>query len=248
MVEFETNRQLTHLLIAVQPPGGTLSARHRSSGVDPPNQPRTTMHPITTRYESLPEGHFHRKATFDKDLRPGELAGAVRGAKAGDREAVRYLYLRFSPNVFGYARSIIRDEHEAEDITQQVFARLMTALPRYEERGAPFSAWILRITHNTAIDHMRRRLVLCDETTVSEESDDERSRELSTALRDALEELPETQREVVVLRHLGGYSPGEIAGAIGRSQDSVHGLHHRARRALRQRLEHTESAPMVAAA
>ena len=124
----------------------------------------------------------------------------------------------------------------------------MTALARYEDRGVPFSAWILRITHNMAIDHMRRRLVLCDETAVPEDCDDERSREISAALHDALEELPETQRQVVVMRHLGGYSPGEIAGAIGRSQDSVHGLHHRARRALRQRLENTESAPMVAAA
>jgi RNA polymerase sigma-70 factor (ECF subfamily) len=206
------------------------------------------MHPITTRYSGLADGRFHRRASFDKDLRPGELAAAIAQAKAGDGEAVRYLYLRFAPNVYGYARSLVRDEHEAEDVTQQVFARLMTALKRYEDRGVPFSAWILRITHNMAIDHMRRRLVLCDESTVPEESDDERSREISTALRDALEELPETQREVVVLRHLGGYSPGEIAGAIGRSQDSVHGLHHRARRALRQRLEHTESAPMVAAA
>jgi RNA polymerase sigma-70 factor, ECF subfamily len=206
------------------------------------------MHPIATRYSGLPDGRFHRRATFDKDLRPGELAAAIAQAKAGDPEAVRYLYLRFAPNVYGYARSLVRDEHEAEDVTQQVFARLMTALKRYEDRGVPFSAWILRITHNMAIDHMRRRLVLCDETTVSEDCDDERSRDISAALRDALEELPETQRQVVVMRHLGGYSPGEIAGAIGRSQDSVHGLHHRARRTLRERLEHTESAPMVAAA
>jgi RNA polymerase sigma-70 factor (ECF subfamily) len=206
------------------------------------------MHPIATRYSGLNDGRFHRRTSFDKDLRPGELAAAIDQAKAGDREAVRYLYLRFAPNVYGYARSLVRDEHEAEDVTQQVFARLMTALARYEDRGVPFSAWILRITHNMAIDHMRRRLVLCDETTVPEESDDERSREISTALRDALEELPETQRQVVVMRHLGGYSPGEIAGSIGRSQDSVHGLHHRARRALRRRLEHNESAPMVAAA
>jgi RNA polymerase sigma-70 factor (ECF subfamily) len=205
-------------------------------------------HPIATRYSSPTDGRFHRRSGFDKDLRPGELSTAIARAKEGDREAVRYLYLRFAPNVYGYARSIVRDEHEAEDVTQQVFARLITALARYEERGVPFSAWILRITHNMAIDHMRRRLVLCDETSVAEEGDDDRARELSGALRDALEELPENQRQVLVMRHLGGYSPGEIAGALGRSTDSVHGLHHRGRRALKGALRTIEAAPMVAAA
>src|SRR3954452_11976107 len=211
------------------------------------NQPRTTMHPITSRYASLPEGRFHRKATLDKDLRPGELSGAVRRARTGDREAVRYLYLRFSPNVFGYARSIVRDEHEAEDVTQQVFTRLLTALARYEERGVPFSAWILRITHNMAIDHMRRRLTLCDETTVPERTDEDRPRELSGALREALQELPEVQRQVLVMRHFGGLSPVEIAERLDKSEDSVHGLHHRGRRALKSALRRAEAAPVVAA-
>lgn len=206
------------------------------------------MHAMTTRYRSLPEGRFHRKASLDQDLRPGELAGAIRCAKAGDREAVRYLYLRFSPNVFGYARSIVRDEHEAEDVTQQVFARLITALARYEDRGVPFSAWLLRITHNTAIDHMRRRLTLCDEAAVAEEGDEDRALELGHALRDALETLPEVQRQVLVMRHVGGMTPGEIADRLDKSEDSVHGLHHRGRRALKAALTAADAAPVVTAA
>jgi RNA polymerase sigma-70 factor, ECF subfamily len=205
------------------------------------------MHPITSRYSSLPEGRFHRRATLDEDLRPGELSGAVRRAKAGDGDAVRYLYILFAPNVFGYARSILRDEHEAEDVTQQVFARLMTALARYEERGVPFSAWLLRITHNTAIDHMRRRLTLCDETTVAEVSDENRAQELGRALRDALEDLPEGQRQVLVMRHVRGFSAGEIAERLDKSEDAVHGLHHRGRRALKGALRRAEAAPVVAA-
>src|SRR4051794_33435186 len=212
-----------------------------------PGQGGTVMHPIATRYSGLNDGRFHRRTSFDKDLRPGELAAAIDQAKAGDREAVRYLYLRFAPNVYGYARSLVRDEHEAEDVTQQVFARLMTALARYEDRGVPFSAWILRITHNMAIDHMRRRLTPYDETTVAEVTDENRARELSSALREALEDLPEVQRQVLVMRHVGGLSPGEIAERLDKSEDSIHGLHHRGRRALRSALRRAEAAPVVAA-
>ena len=59
---------------------------------------------------------------------------------------MRMLYLRYADNVYGYVCSIVRDEHEAEDVTQQVFAKLMTAIARYEPRSVPFSAWILRIS------------------------------------------------------------------------------------------------------
>lgn len=204
---------------------------------------------IDTRYAAgLPDGRFHRKSSFDRDLRPGELDAAVERAKQGDRDAVHYLYVRFSSNVYGYARSIVRDEHEAEDVTQQVFARLITALTRYEDRGVPFSAWILRITHNMAIDHMRRRLTLCDETTLPEEETEDRSQGLGQALREAFEELPDTQRQVLVMRHVGGFSPGEIGEALERSEDSIHGLHHRGRRALRRQLQAAGATPMVTAA
>jgi RNA polymerase sigma-70 factor (ECF subfamily) len=203
---------------------------------------------IANRYSNLPEGRFHRKTSFDQDLRAGELSVAIARAKDGDDAALRYLYLRFAPNVYGYARSIVRDEHEAEDVTQQVFARLMTALRSYEDRGVPFSAWLLRITHNLAIDHLRRRLVLCDGSALPEASDEDRPQELAAALRDALEDLPEVQRQVLVLRHVGGWSPGEIADELGRSEDSIHGLHHRGRRELKKRLQAVGATPMALAA
>jgi RNA polymerase sigma-70 factor (ECF subfamily) len=206
------------------------------------------MDRIASRYAGLSHGRFHRKARLDADLRPGELSGAIARAKAGDREAVRYLYLRFADNVYGYARSIVRDEHEAEDVTQQVFARLMTALARYEQRAVPFSAWLLRITHNAAIDHMRRRMNVCEEPEAGEERSEARDQELVLGLRAALEELPEVQRQVVVLRHVGGYSPGEIAQALDRSEDAVHGLHHRARRTLKEALLQAGAAPKTRAA
>lgn len=205
------------------------------------------MHLIATRYDGLSGGRFHRRAAFDADLREGELAEAITRAQTGDEEALRYLYLRFSANVYGYARSMLRDEHEAEDVTQQVFARLMTTIVRYQDRGVPFSAWLLRVTHNLTIDHMRRRLTPCEEVVVTEEGDEGRGHELAQILREALEELPEPQRQVVVLRHVGGWSPGEIAVALDRTEDAIHGLHHRGRRALRTQLTSMGAAPVVAA-
>ena len=75
---------------------------------------------------------------------------AVARAKEGDREAVRYLYVVYAHNIYGYVRSIINDDHESEDVTQLVFAKLMTVIAKYDDRGVPFFAWLLRIARNLA--------------------------------------------------------------------------------------------------
>jgi RNA polymerase sigma-70 factor (ECF subfamily) len=73
--------------------------------------------------------------------------------------------------------------------------------------------------------------------------DDESSRHRSLDLRDALATLPEEQRQVVVMRHLIGLTPGEIAGKLGRTEPSIHGLHHRGRGAVKEELGRLEAAP-----
>jgi RNA polymerase sigma-70 factor (ECF subfamily) len=192
-----------------------------------------------------PAGRFGCKTSLDDSaaLDP-VVARAVARAKEGDREAVRFLYLRYADNVYGYVRSIVRDEYEAEDVTQHVFAKLMTVIGKYEQRAVPFSAWILRLSHNAAIDHVRKRRAVpaaevygADER--SPEGNDDRSRELRSALAD----LPEEQRDVIVLRHVVGLSPTEIAGRMGKTEPSIHGLHHRGRAALRTALAERGCAP-----
>ncbi len=199
-----------------------------------------------------PTGRFRSHSNLDdgpaRERRV--VAQAVARAKAGDHEAIRFLYMRYADNVYGYVRSIVRDHHEAEDVTQHVFAKLMTALPKYQAREVPFAAWILRVARNVALDHMRqRRAIPCEEVRELEPTRDDRgdSQQTSLSLREALEELPEDQREVVVLRHLVGLSPGEIAGRMNKSEPSVHGLHHRGRGALRSTLVERDCAPAVRA-
>jgi RNA polymerase sigma-70 factor, ECF subfamily len=194
-------------------------------------------------------GQFRRVPRLvDDEAGTRAVAQAVARAKQGDREALRFLYVHYADHVYGYVASIVRDEHEAEDVTQHLFAKLMTALPKYEPRGVPFSAWILRVARNVAVDHMRqRRAVPCEEVRELDvrEDDDETARHRSLGLRDALASLPEEQRQVVVMRHLVGLTPGEIAGRLGRTEPSIHGLHHRGRGALRSALSEMECGPTI---
>jgi RNA polymerase sigma-70 factor (ECF subfamily) len=200
---------------------------------------------------TVDRGRFRRRRTLDQSPASERLVlAAVARAKEGDGEALRFLYLRYADNVYGYVCSIVRDEHEAEDVTQHIFAKLMTALRRYEPRVVPFSAWILRVAHNAAIDHMRtRRPVPCEEVRSPDIEDDASGRERFADLRLALDALPPEQRDVIMMRFLIGLSPREIAERLGRSEDAVHGLQHRGRRRLRiemQRIQEQPELPIAA--
>jgi len=211
---------------------------------------RAAMRTECDRLAATGRGEHFRRRRLESG-RDGEemVLAAVHGAKAGDQEAIRYLYLRYADNVYGYVCSIVRDEHEAEDVTQQIFAKLLTALARYEPRSVPFSAWILRIAHNASIDHVRaRRAVPCEEVRSPDLEDGDMSRERARDLRAAMESLPAEQKDVIVMRFIMGLSPREIADRIGRSEDAVHGLQHRGRTTLRRELTRLQSAPSVAAA
>lgn len=171
---------------------------------------------------------------------------AVARAKDGDQEGLHFLYLRFAPDVQRYVASFVRDEHEAEDITQNVFAKLMTKIGKYEQREVPFTAWILRVARNAALDHMRaRRAIPTEEVRVADSGSTQTGIDRRRDLRQALEGLPEDQREVLVLRHIVGLSPTEIADTLGKTESSVHGLHHRGRRSLQANLVALGANPMV---
>jgi len=194
------------------------------------------------------QGRFRRSTRLDDDPESRRaVMQAVARAKQGDREALRFLYIQYADNVYGYVASLLRDDHEAEDVTQHVFAKLMTSIHKYESREVPFSAWILRVARNVAVDHLRqRRAVPCEEVRMEGgyESNDEGSLR-KTSLTEALSTLPVEQREVLVLRHLVGLSPGEIATRMGKTEPSIHGLHHRGRGALRAALAERDCAPTV---
>ena len=191
-------------------------------------------------------GRFHRRVEINDSDAHGKVLRAVALAKEGDRDALRFLYLRYADNIYGYVLSIVRDEHDAEDVTQHVFAKLMTAIVKYEPRSVPFSAWILRVARNVALDHLRqRRPIPVEEVRGADTSDDFDDHERGDSLNDALDSLPSDQRTVLLLRHVVGLSPGEIAEWLGRTESSVHGLHHRGRQTVRENLTRSGCAPQL---
>jgi RNA polymerase sigma-70 factor (ECF subfamily) len=189
---------------------------------------------------------FHSTAAVDES--PERLAQtrlAVARAKEGDRDALQFLYVRYSNNIYGYVRSIVRDDYEAEDVTQHVFAKLLTTLIKYDDRGVPFFAWLLRLARNVAIDHLRANRLTPTENVIDPDLSSGADIDRAETVRAALATLPDEQRQVVILRHVVGLTPGEIADRMGRSESSIHGLHHRGRRALQRELSRLDAMPLV---
>jgi RNA polymerase sigma-70 factor, ECF subfamily len=177
------------------------------------------------------------------------LRRAIADAKAGDTSALHFLYVRYADDVQRVALNLVGDVHEAEDLTQSVFARLITAIRRYEQREAvPFGAWLMRVARNATLDHLRRqRAIPSEEIFARDDGHQSRGHESAEILREALDQLPPEQREVLVLRHIAGLSPAEIASRLGKSQSSIHGLHHRGRKALQVTLRDMQAAPVTTA-
>jgi RNA polymerase sigma-70 factor, ECF subfamily len=177
------------------------------------------------------------------------LTSAISRVQQGDPNALHLLYVRYAEEVRAHVKGIVDDVHDAEDITHDVFAKLVTAIRHYRQTEVPFAAWILRVARNAALDHIRKqRLVPCGEVRPGRDRPETRDPERSRCLRTAFERLPSEQRQVVLLRHVAGLSPGEIAQRLEKSEGSVHCLHHRGRGALQSSLRELGAAPVTLAA
>jgi RNA polymerase sigma-70 factor (ECF subfamily) len=157
------------------------------------------------------------------------------------------LYVLHAPAVHAHVLRVVGDVDDADDVTQQVFAKLLTGLDRYRPGEAPFVAWVLRVARNAALDHVRHARALPIDAVDQVRARDERgAEEVRASLRAALALLPQGQRDVLLLTHLVGLAPQEIAATLGCTVRAVHGLHYRGRIAVRVTLTDLGSAPAVA--
>ena len=181
------------------------------------------------------------------ELELSVLTRLVADAKAGDGRAFAALYDAYAPQLYRFLLLRVRQPADAEDLLQRVFMNVVQALPRYQDRGLPFGAWLFRIARNVAIDFDRARPsteALSEEHHDAEEHQPAILAEMMAgraAIREALAVLTKDQRDVVVYRFFAGLSPREIASLTGKREGSVRATQFRALAALRRHLEATAS-------
>ena len=181
-------------------------------------------------------------------LRDSSDAELVTRAQRGEANAIGRLYDRHRESIFRYLWIRLDDRQLAEDLTGDVFMRMLDALPRYQQQGLPFRAWLYRIAHNLLIDYFRKlnhQVTVPLEVVEEQGADDDPDRAieqilLSERLQTALMDLEPTQCDVVTLRFLSGLSLQETALTLGKTEAAIKALQHRGLSGLRQALEPLE--------
>jgi RNA polymerase sigma-70 factor, ECF subfamily len=156
------------------------------------------------------------------------------------RDPARFaaLYERYFDRVYAFIISRLHDRQAAEDVTSEVFHQALENLPKFEWRGVPFSAWLLRIAANAMADRWAR---------AARERGNPAPEESATPDMDAIEnrarlfalvrKLPPQQRRVVLLRFVEQRSMREIATAMQKTEGAVKQLQLRAIKSLRSKMD-----------
>jgi RNA polymerase sigma-70 factor (ECF subfamily) len=168
-------------------------------------------------------------------------------AKNGDRASIGQLYEEYNAHVYRYLYYLVSDMHVAEDLTSEVFVRMIRSLPNYRYRGISFQAWLFQIAHNLAVDYFRksgkRQQVELEENLYSSDPAIDITVEqnlTSDMLRMALEQINQPQREVIILRFVAGMPIAQVAQTLRKSEDTVKGLQRRGLSSLRKILDDWE--------
>jgi RNA polymerase sigma-70 factor (ECF subfamily) len=177
----------------------------------------------------------------------------VAEAQQGNLSAFGRLYEIYFERVYRYMMARVGDASEAEDLTQELFLKVMASLGSYRFQGPPFAAWLFRIARNTVVDRARRRKTAGPSVPLEEASfvpaggsvEEEALRTLSReTLVAALGRVTDLQRQVVELRFMADLSISETAAVMKRNDNAVKALQHSALQALRRVLSQTpEDAP-----
>ena len=186
-------------------------------------------------------------------LELGESA-LVASAVRRDPEAFAELYAQHAARVQRHVYYLVGNAQEAHDLTSETFLRAWRAIDRYEDRGVPIASWLVKIGHNLAAKHLGRRR---PESSLDEASDrpatDYHSNFVDAVCdtqlaRSAVLQLPDMQRQVIVLRFIEGLSYEEVGRLLGKPPATVRVIQFRALKRLKEILEAGDtlkSAPMA---
>lgn len=168
-------------------------------------------------------------------------------ARAYDEQAIAELYDRYAPKIYAYLYRRVSSVQLAEDLTADVFVRVLQAIQSEQFWHTSFNAWLYRIAHNLVVDYYRRQPeaihLPLDEQLVADSQtvDSELAEKFSfQRLRSAIGQLTAGQQEVLALRFGERLSTQETAEVMGKTVGAIEGLQHRALTALRKVAEDDE--------
>ncbi len=171
---------------------------------------------------------------------------AIESARGSNPEAIGWLYERYFDRLYRYVYIKVGDITETEDLTEQVFLKMIESIGGYEPQGYTFAAWLYRIAHNLIIDAHRRRnrrpqvpLEPAGDSLPSEHDDPhhlaERS-DLRNHILESMDLLTDLQAQVIALKFVAGLSNQEVAVILDRTEGAVKALQHSALDNLRKLL------------
>jgi RNA polymerase sigma-70 factor (ECF subfamily) len=165
----------------------------------------------------------------------------LKRARAYDAQALADIYDGHAGPVYGYLYRLLGDPAQAEDLTSEVFLRLLQVLGTNREPRDRIDGWLYRVAHNLAMDHFRRQkkapAVPLEENLVAEDrqpTDVVEERQTRQQLRACIHRLTSDQQRVVLLRFAEDLPLAEVARLMGKSEGAVKTLQHRALSRLRK--------------
>ena len=166
----------------------------------------------------------------------------IKRAKLGDKVAISTLYEKHVDQIFRYIAYRV-PENDAEDLTAEVFVRMVESLPKFEYTGAPFEAWLYRIASARVADFHRKRgrrqvdeisEAMSDEKPLPEEKIQEKQEHRQ--LREALSQLSPEDQQILILRFVERKSHEEVAEIVGKNPSAIRTAQHRALKKLASHL------------
>lgn len=162
-------------------------------------------------------------------------ARIVDRAHQGDREAVAVLYQRHVQAIYRYVSYRVPEQAAAEDLTAEVFLRMVEGLPKYRQNGVPFEAWLYRIAAARVADYYRERarhpqeaLSESEPAPAASPEGELQHEEERVALRAALQSLSDEHQDILLLRFVERKSHAEVATLLGKSITAIKSAQHRA--------------------
>jgi RNA polymerase sigma-70 factor, ECF subfamily len=218
----------------------------KGNAADGPRDRRAPLRPLPRHDGDATKAHEALDRISSASADDDQVALLVVRAQGRDDLAFAELYILLFDRVYRYLCKAVKNEQDAQEIAQDVFAKLLVVLPSYDATQGQFRVWLFSIARHMALDHLRKasradttdpRAMARHGARVSGVATLRERFDPADDVASIVDSLPEAQRRVVVLRFVFSLTATEIAEVVGTTADAVRHTQHRALRAIGSRLK-----------